>query len=327
MIEAETEFFSQKMVDHGPATGSVLTEVLMGLSQTQKSLPAKLLYDKKGSEIFEDICNVPSYYPTRTEKMILSENAHEIASYIGENALIIEPGSGAALKVRILLDKLPGKKQYVPLEISKEILLRTSRELLDEYDDLDIYPVCADFTRDLVIPKSVNELPGKKVVFFPGSTIGNLDPEEARGFLRKCSRLAGPGGGVLIGVDTKKDREILRLAYNDPEGVTAAFNLNLLHRLNREIDASFDPSQFRHEAIYNEKLGRIEMHLVSLVPQLVRVHQTVFRFRKGESIHTENSYKYSVEEFTSLAGHAGLTLLKSWQDPRSLFSVYYFESL
>ncbi len=314
-----------QLVDHQPHSRSVLTEVIMGLSQSQKTLPAKLLYDKRGSEIFEEICRVPSYYPTRTETQILKTHAREMAGFIGKDALIIEPGSGAAEKIRILLPEIPGKKRYVPLEISREILLRTSADLLDEYDDLEIFPVCADFTRDLVLPKSVSQQDGKKVVFFPGSTIGNLDPEEAREFMNKCGRMVGAGGGLLIGVDMKKDTEILRMAYNDPEGVTAAFNLNLLQRLNREVDASFDLSNFRHEAIYNEEKGRIEMHLESCIPQMVRVNQTVFRFHKGETIHTENSYKYTIAEFTDLGKKAGLALKKSWQDPRSLFSLYYFE--
>ncbi len=306
-------------------SGSLLTEVIMGLSQSQKTLPAKLLYDKKGSEIFEDICCLPSYYPTRTETGILKTHAREMAGYIGPDALIIEPGSGASKKIRILLPEIKGKKRYVPLEISREILLRTSGELLDEYEDLEIFPVCADFTHHLVLPESIRRQSGKKVVFFPGSTIGNFDPHEAREFLRKCARLIGRGGGLLIGVDMKKDKNILRLAYNDPEGVTAAFNLNLLHRLNREVAASFDVSKFRHKAVYNEEKGRIEMHLESLISQSVRVNQSIFRFRQGETIHTENSYKYTIGEFTALGSQSGLSLRKSWQDPRSLFSVHYFE--
>lgn len=310
-----------------PANGSphVLTEVIMGLSLSQKALPAKLLYDKRGSELFEEICLLPSYYPTRTEMRILKTHAREMAALIGEDSLLIEPGSGAAEKVRILFQEMKGKIRYVPIEISREILLRTSRELISEFDEIDLYPVCADFTKELALPLSVDSQKGKKVIFFPGSTIGNLDPEDARDFLKRASKIVGHGGGVLIGVDMKKDPEILHNAYNDPEGVTAQFNLNLLERLNREINAAFVPENFRHEAIYNEELGRIEMHLESVMPQLVRVNQTVFRFHEGETIHTENSYKYSVSEFTELGERAGLRLVKSWQDPDSLFSVYYFE--
>lgn len=323
MIDTE-EIYSLKIADQGIPAGGILTEVIMGLSRAQKTLPAKLLYDKKGSEIFEQICILPSYYPTRTEKKILIENVAEMASLIGDDVMIIEPGSGSAEKVRILLHELRGNKSYVPIEISKEILLRTSHELIEEFPGMGLYPVCADFTKSLSLPLTVGSRPGKKVVFFPGSTIGNLDPDEAKSFLKEASDLVS-GGGILIGVDMKKNPEILRNAYNDPEGVTAAFNLNLLQRLNRDLDATFDLKNFRHEAIYNEKLGRIEMHLISCLPQLVRVNQTVFRFREGETIHTENSYKYSIAEFTDLGQKAGLTLRKSWQDKENLFSVYYFE--
>lgn len=317
--------FTIELMDHRLPVRNLLTEVITGLSLVQKALPAKLLYDEKGSEIFEEICRLPSYYPTRTETKILQDNASEIAEMIGEDSLIIEPGSGAAEKVRILLMEMKGRTRYVPVEISREILLRTCRELMEEYNHLDIFPVCADFTKDLTLPLTVGQQQGKKVFFFPGSTIGNLHPEEAKDFLKKASRMIGQGGGVLIGVDMKKDPEVLRLAYNDPEGVTAAFNLNLLERLNREIDSAFVTKNFRHEAIYNEELGRVEMHLESLLPQLVRVNQTVFRFHQGETIHTENSYKYSVSEFTELGKKAGLKLAKHWLDKDSLFSVYYFE--
>ncbi|MES2527276.1 MAG: L-histidine N(alpha)-methyltransferase [Bdellovibrionota bacterium] len=323
MTETE-EVFSLEAADHIPPSRNLVSEVIMGLSKSQKTLPAKFLYDKTGSEIFEEICLLPSYYPTRTETKILRDNAREMADMIGEDVMIIEPGSGSAEKVRILLKELHGKRSYVPLEISREILLRTSRELIDEFPGMDLYPVCADFTKSLSLPLTVESRPGKKIVFFPGSTIGNLDPDEARDFLKEAAALS-KGGGILIGVDLKKDPEILRLAYNDPEGVTAAFNLNLLYRLNREANATFVPENFRHEAIYNEEKGRIEMHLISRMPQLVRVNQTVFRFHEGESIHTENSYKYSVKEFTELGEQAGLVLKKSWQDKDQLFSVYYFE--
>lgn len=315
-----------ELIDQGPATQNVLTEVIMGLSLTQKTLPAKLLYDKRGSEIFEEICKLPSYYPTRTETKILMENAQEIVQLMGEDPLIIEPGSGAAEKVQILFRAMKGRRRYIPIEISREILIRTTRDLIEEYDHLEVYPVCADFTRGLSLPLTAGQQKGKRVVFFPGSTIGNLDPEDAREFLKGVAKLAGQNGGLLIGVDMKKDPEILYRAYNDPEGVTAEFNLNLLERINRELNAAFVPQNFRHEAIYNEKKGRIEMHLRSILPQLVRVNQTMFRFHEGETIHTENSYKYSVEEFTALAAKAGMTLRKFWKDKDSLFCVYYFEN-
>lgn len=321
-----TEETTLSIIDQAPRTTNVLEEVIFGLSQAQKSLPAKLLYDKRGSEIFEDICCLPSYYPTRTETRILTENAAEMVKLMGDDALIIEPGSGAAEKVRILLRQMKGTKRYVPVEISREILLRTCSELMDEFPEISLSPVCADFTQMFELPLSVKQQRGRKVVFFPGSTIGNLHPSEAKEFLMTCARLTGPGGGLLIGADRKKDPDLLHLAYNDPEGVTAAFNLNLLDRLNREADASFVKGNFAHEAIYNFEKGRIEMHLRSLLPQLVRVNRTVFRFREGETIHTENSYKYSVGEFLELGLQAGLKPVRYWQDQRGLFSVYYFEN-
>lgn len=321
------ETLPSNLLDFSLTKPALVREALEGLTHPRKNLPAKLLYDERGSEIFEKICLVPSYYPTRTEKKILRENADEITRCLGEDVLLIEPGSGAAEKVRYLLPKLRGQKRYIPVEISREILLRTTRELHEEYPELEVYPVCADFTQKLSLPMNLSRKDGRKIVFFPGSTIGNLYPDDARKFLREIRTLVGEDGGLLIGVDRKKDPEILRLAYNDPEGVTSAFNLNLLERLNREADATFAPENFVHEAIYNEELGRIEMHLVSRLPQLVRVDQTMVKFREGETIHTENSYKYAVEEFQRLGESAGFRLSRHWSDSDELFTVYYFESV
>lgn len=306
-------------------SNNILKEVLVGLSKSQKSIPPKFLYDKKGSDLFERICLLPEYYPTRTENKILKNNAGEMTELIGPDALIIEPGSGSGDKVRHLLRELKNPKGYIPIEISREILLRMTNELHDEFSELNIIPVCADFTGDLELPLTVDSYSGKKVIFFPGSTIGNLLPEEAIRILKKFGKLISSGGGLLIGVDLKKDSKHFELAYDDPEGITATFNLNLLERLNRELDASFDPSNFSHEAFYNEELGRVEMHLKSQIDQLVKVNQTVFRFRKGETIHTENSYKYSVEEFCELCSKAKFEIKRYWKDDESLFCVYYFE--
>lgn len=314
-----------QLVDHAPSSVNVLREVLVGLSKSQKAIDPKFLYDKKGSEYFEEICKLPEYYPTRAETEILKTYAKEIAKIVGPDALIIEPGSGSAEKVRYLLKELKNPKGFVPIEISKEILVRTVAELDEEFPNLRTIPVCADFTEDLELPLSIESQRGKKIVFFPGSTIGNLDPAEAVGFLKKFVKLMGNEGGLLIGVDLKKDKKILELAYDDPAGVTRAFNMNLLTRLNSEINASFDLENFDHRAFYNEELGRIEMHLRSKIPQLVRVNQTIFRFREGETIHTENSYKYSVEEFCELCAKARLKIRKCWKDSQKLFCVYYFE--
>jgi len=319
-LESVVEF-----IDFAPRTHSLLKEVLTGLSKGQKSIHPKYLYDKKGSEIFERICKLPEYYPTRSENEILIHSAEEMASLIGENALLIEPGSGSGEKVRHLLKVLKNPAGYVPIEISREILLRMTEELHEEFPEVKVLPVCADFTQDIELPLTVDSHPGKKVIFFPGSTIGNLNPDEAIQFLKKYGDMVGEGGGLLIGVDLKKDKETFELAYDDPQGVTAAFNLNLLDRLNREANATFETQNFEHEAIYNEKLGRVEMHLKSKISQLVRVNQTIFRFHEGETIHTESSYKYSVEEFAELCAKAKFKIKKSWKDSQNLFCVYFFE--
>lgn len=319
-LESVVEF-----LDYAPKTHSLLKEVLTGLSKGQKAIHPKFLYDKKGSEIFEEICKLPEYYPTRAEHEILSTYAGEMAEYIGEGALIIEPGSGSGEKVRHLLKVLKNPEGFVPIEISREILLRMTEELHEEFPELKVLPVCADFTQDIELPVTVGSSSGKKVIFFPGSTIGNLTPEEAIHFLKMYGDMVGENGGLLIGVDLKKDKETFELAYDDPQGVTAAFNMNLLERLNREVNASFDTEKFVHAAVYNEELGRVEMHLKSKIPQLVRVNQTVFRFHEGETIHTESSYKYSVEEFCELCAKAHFTVKQCWKDSNKMFCVYYFE--
>lgn len=314
-----------ELIDLEPRPANLLKEVLIGLSRKQKTVNPKFLYDKRGSELFEKICELPEYYLTRAEFAILQKYNHEIAAYLGPQVMIIEPGSGAGRKVRPILNSLVNPASYVPIEISREILLRMTGELHEEFPGINILPVCADFTQDIDLPLSVESQRGRKVIFFPGSTIGNFHPEEAVGLMKKFSHITGANGGLLIGVDLKKDSERLRLAYDDTQGMTAAFNLNLLDRLNREANANFDSHKFSHVAFYNEELGRVEMHLKSNIAQLVRVNQTVFRFREGETIHTECSYKYSVEEFCELAAHAGWSIRKFWLDPEKLFSVYYFE--
>jgi dimethylhistidine N-methyltransferase len=322
MMEQQTEV---EFLDLEPRTNSMLTDVLMGLSSTPKCLSPKYLYDKRGSEIFEEICLLEEYYPTRAETEIFSTHGKEITSLIGPGAMMIEPGSGSGEKIRTLLKHLKRPSGYVPLEISKDILLRMTDELHHEHPALPVFPICADFMEDVEMPELVEAHTGKKVVFFPGSTIGNLAPTEALGLLKKFSKLVGHGGGLLIGVDLKKEKAVLERAYDDAKGVTAAFNLNLLTRLNRELDAKFEVSNFKHLAVYNEDLGRIEMHLRSLIPQMVQVNESMFRFNEGETIHTENSYKYSVEEFTDLAGKAKFNLRQTWQDKKQQFCVYYFE--
>lgn len=301
-------------------------EILEGLSQAQKMIPPKYLYDKKGSEIFEEICELPEYYPTRSELEILTTNAREMAALIGKDALIIEPGCGNGKKVRSLLKQLKSPRGYIPLEISSEMLEKVSEEIQDEFPELEVTPVCDDFTRDDLELEVLKEFSSnRRVIFFPGSTIGNLLPKDAIKLLKKFSSWIGDNGGILIGVDLKKDHRTLELAYDDPKGVTANFNLNLLDRLNEEFGASFETQNFAHEAFYNEALGRVEMHLKSKVPQQVSMGDTVINFKSGETIHTENSYKYTVDEFCDLATRAQLFLKSYWKDCRNLFCVYYFE--
>lgn len=314
-----------EIIDYEPKTGNILKEVLVGLSKSQKTIDPKYLYDKKGSEIFEKICKLPEYYPTRTEYLILTKYASQISQALGSDVLIIEPGSGSGEKIRILLKKLKDPRGYVPIEISRSILLRMTDELHEEFPGLNVLPICADFTQEMEFPLSVELKQGRKVVFFPGSTIGNFHPDDAINFLKKIGKLVEQKGGLLIGVDMKKNKEVFQLAYDDPAGVTAAFNLNLLERLNREVEASFELDNFEHEAFYNEDLGRVEMHLKSKIPQLVKVNQTMFRFKEGETIHTECSYKYTIEEFCELASKAKFQIQNFWTDPEKLFCVYYFE--
>ena len=312
-------------VNLAPSSTTVLKEVLAGLSKSQKSLPPKLLYDKRGSEIFEKICLLKEYYPTRAETEILKNHATDICHMIGESSVIVEPGSGAGDKIRFLLPHLINPKAYVPIEISKEILLRMTEELHKEFPQLKVIPVCADFNQPIELPLTLDWERAKEVIFFPGSTIGNFNPQEAVNFLKNMATLVGHGGGLVIGVDMKKAPEVFKLAYDDPHGVTADFNLNLLQRLNREVSARFDVRNFSHEAIYDEKLGRVEMHLVSKISQLVKVNETVFRFKEGETIHTESSYKYSVDEFAELCAKARWQIKKFWKNTENQFCVYYFE--
>lgn len=316
-----------EIFDFSPKPVSVVTEVLVGLSRPRKALPPKLLYDKIGSEIFEKICNLKEYYPTRAESEILTIYAHEMSWLMGENPLIIEPGAGSGEKIKYLLPFLQNPAGYVPIEISREMLLQMAGELRAEFPEIPVYPICADFTEEVRLPSPIRRHKGKKVVFFPGSTIGNFAPAEAVSFLKRLGRIMGAGGGLLIGADLKKDPRILNLAYDDPQGVTAAFNLNLLRRLNDEASANFDPEFFEHEAYYNEELGRVEMHLKSKVDHTVKVHESLFRFQEGESIHTESSYKYTEDEFIGLCAEARLECKRHWKDTDDLFGVYYFEKM
>ena len=307
--------------DYHPVQANLHDEVLRGLSRPTRSIPPKFFYDERGSQLFDGICGTPEYYPTRTELSILERNIDDISQCVGCECILVEPGSGSSEKVRMLLDDVR-PQAYVPMDISKEYLLAASEQLALEYPWLDIHATCIDFTRTMTIP--VGDDGSRTVAFFPGSSIGNFEPDDAIGFLKNIAAIVRPRGGLLIGVDLKKEPGILNAAYNDAQGVTAEFNLNLLHRINRELDANFDVTKFDHHAFYNDSAGRIEMHLVSTETQEIKINGDTFRFAVGESIHTENSYKYSVDEFQSLARHAGFELVHVWMDPNKLFSVHYY---
>jgi dimethylhistidine N-methyltransferase len=305
-----------------PPTSAFQADVESGLGAQPKSLPCKYFYDERGSELFAKICELGVYYPTRTELRIMQSHAEEMTSLIGRRARLVELGSGSSTKTRVLLDRLPGLEAYVPVDISSEYLAIAAAGLAKDYPHIPVVPVAADYSRHFELPLAGPST--RTVVYFPGSTIGNLLPSEARRFLKVMARLAGPRGGLLIGVDLKKDPRVLHAAYNDPEGVTAAFNLNLLSRINRELGGDFDTSRFRHEAFYDLRHGRIEMQLVSLARQIVRVGRSRFPFAEGEPITTEYSYKYDPGEFEKLAAPAGFVPRRVWTDEQRLFSVQYY---
>ena len=298
------------------------SEVVYGLSQTQKTLPCKFLYDEEGSRLFNEICELDEYYPTRTEDRILSDNIDEIAQLIGKGCRLVEFGSGTSAKTRHLLNHLPALASYVPIDISGAQLLESTALLAREFPDLDIQPLEADYENISELPDA-NRKSTRTVAFFPGSTIGNFDRESAIAFLRNIANLCGSGGGLLIGVDLAKSARILEPAYNDRKGVTARFNLGILARANRELGTDFDLAAFRHHAPYNETHGRIEMHLVSERPQKVHLDSHEFRFEEGEYITTEHSYKYTVPGFARLALRAGFELVSNWKDRDQLFGVLF----
>jgi dimethylhistidine N-methyltransferase len=299
-----------------------LSEAVAGLSQPQKTLPCKFLYDEEGSRLFNEICELEEYYPTRTEDQILRDNIGEIAGLIGSECRLVEFGSGSSAKTRHLLTHLPNMAGYVPIDISGPQLLESAAQLSSEFPELEINPLEADYCELSEIPNTKCD-PKRTVAFFPGSTIGNFDPVAAVPFLRKIASLCGSGGGLLIGVDRKKTRRILEPAYNDRKGVTAKFNLGILARANQELGADFDLSAFRHHAPYNETQGRIEMHLVSERAQVVHLDSQEFSFEEGEYITTEHSYKYTLPGFAGLALRAGFELVRNWEDPNHLFSVLF----
>lgn len=305
--------------DYHPGVASLRDEVLQGLTARPKAISPKFFYDARGSQLFDAICELPEYYLTRAEMDILQRQARTIAALIGPECLLIELGSGASKKVRLLLDALR-PSQYLGVDISKDFLLQSTRQLAADYPWLEVHAACADFSQTLDLsycPPSV-----EKLAFFPGSSIGNFQPHEAVHFLAQLAANLRPHGALLIGVDLKKDPRLLHAAYNDAQGVTAEFNLNLLWRIRAELDTDLDPARFAHQAFYNESQGRIEMHLLSREQQRIRIEGRLVEFEAGETIHTENSYKYHIDEFQVLARQAGYRPEYVWTDAERLFSVH-----
>lgn len=307
--------------DFAPERETFQQDVLQGLQKPCKELFSKYFYDEEGSLLFEQICELDEYYLTRTELSIMQQHVQEIATLLGPDCLLIEYGSGSSLKTRMLLDALQTPAAYVPIDISKELLLQSVASLASDYPGLHLLPVCADYTSAFTIPACTRPV-ARRIGYYPGSTIGNFDPEPAKQFLQQIARTCR-GGGLLIGVDLKKDFNILHRAYNDQQGLTAQFNKHLLVRINRELGANFQISQFGHYAFYNPGESRVEMHLVSLKQQVVRIGDVEISFKLGESIWTESSYKYTLEEFAQLAATAGFIVQQVWTDPRNFFSVQY----
>lgn len=305
--------------DFHPALEDFYAVVVGGLSAQPKHLSPKFFYDAVGSQWFDAITALPEYYPTRIEINLLRDNGEEIAGLLGHDNLLLELGSGSSLKIRTLLDAVQ-PAVYMPVDISRDHLQQAAMSIALDYPNLQVCAVCADYSEVIELPKLAAAYPC--VAFFPGSSIGNFEPKEAGLFLQRVAAMIGVGGKLLIGVDLRKDPNVLHAAYNDSQGVTAAFNLNLLKRINRELGANFEVDAFQHYAFYNPILHRIEMHLVSMKNQTVRCNGELFSFQNGESIHSENSYKYSVEAFHQLASQVGFDVLQVWQDDQALFSLH-----
>ena len=307
-----------------PTADPALVAVLEGLRRTPKHLSPVWFYDERGSRLFDRICELPEYYLTRTETAILRDHVAEMAEAIGSRACVIEPGSGSSLKTRLLLEALDQPAAYVPVDLARQHLVDAAARLRRDHPGLPIYPVCADFTAPFWVPRLAGVT--RRVVFFPGSTIGNFAAAESLQLLARLCELAGQEGALLIGVDLRKDPRRLVAAYDDPAGVTAAFNLNALAHLNRVLRTNFDLEAFRHRAIWNEADSRIEMHLVSLRAQEVDVDGALVHFAAGEALVSEYSHKYTLPGFAALAARGGWTLRRVWTDDQCDFGVVFLES-
>ncbi|MFP4560811.1 MAG: L-histidine N(alpha)-methyltransferase [Thiohalorhabdus sp.] len=309
-----------------PDGEELLADLLQGTREAPYSLSPKYLYDQRGSELFDRICELDAYYPTRTELAILAARGREISAAVGPRALVVELGSGSSNKTRALLDHLEEPAAYVPVDISREHLEAAAARVDAAYPGLEVLPVAADYTRPYSLPTPRTEA-ARTLLYFPGSTLGNFDLPEAEAFLTRQAALAGSGGAMVVGLDLQKDVDVLLRAYDDPEGVTAAFNSNLLHRLRDELGADLDLDGFRHRARYNEDLGCVEMHLESLKDQEIRVAGRAIPFRTGQTIRTERSYKYTLAGFRDLAERAGFRVARVWTDPDGYFSVQFLEAV
>ncbi|RVT94089.1 L-histidine N(alpha)-methyltransferase [Sphingomonas crocodyli] len=309
--------------DHEPPQDDFRAALIAGMSAPAKSIPCRFLYDASGSLLFDRICELPEYYPTRTEIGILGAHAAEMAAAIGPNAQIVELGSGSSAKIGLLLDALDAPRSYVPIDISREHLLGAAQAIQQRYPALQVEAVCADFAQEFDLP--ANDGGGPRVCFYPGSTIGNLTPPDALAFLTQWAQRLGQGALMIIGVDLRKDAAILEPAYDDAQGVTARFSLNMLARANRELGTDFDVSRFRHRAVYHADTGRVGIDLVSQADQTVHLDHHRFPIAEGEAIHIEDSWKYHIDGFQALAAEAGFTARRVWTDDAQLFSVHLLE--
>lgn len=312
------------VADTRPVVNDFSTDMLGALATRPRCLSPKYFYDRQGSLLFDRICQLPEYYPTRVELSLLATHAAEIAEYIGPGAEIVEFGAGSLQKIRLLLDAMDKPLRYIPIDISGDHLAASAKTLQCSYPSLTVLPVVGDYTSAMRLPATADAT-ARRVGFFPGSTLGNLSPAEALAFLKQAGRNLR-GGALLLGVDLVKDPSILHAAYNDAQGVTAAFNLNLLARANRELDADFDAALFAHSAFYNAALQRIEMHLMSRRPQRVKVCGQSFTFAEGETLHTENSYKFTIDGLQSLAAKAGFQAGPVWADPQKQFCLCWLQA-
>jgi dimethylhistidine N-methyltransferase len=310
------------LTDFEPDTQSFLEDLVDGLSKPQKSLPSKYFYDQRGSQLFDQICELEEYYPTRTELAIMQNHSGDMARVIGPECLLVEYGSGSSIKTRLLLDNLETPVAYMPLDISRDHLESSAETLNRSYPDIEVLPICADFTRPFDLPDPTTDAQ-RRVVYFPGSTLGNFTPESSELLLRQVAQVCGNNGGLLLGLDLHKDTETLERAYNDASGVTAQFNLNILARANRELDSNFNLPEFDHVAFYNTRDGRIEMHLRSRSRQTVSIDDLRFHFDENETICTEYSHKFCLDDFRNLAARAGLIMKKVWTDDRHWFGVVW----